>query len=145
MEDNNDNRLSYLRMIQDVIVRMASNSFAVKGLCGTLVGVLIALTIVIWKAEFPYLYLAILPPLFAFWMLDAFYLRQERLFRKLYDVVRTATPGSLAGQTFSMDTSQYTSQIRSLFTTLFSPSVLLFHGVIIVTIAVISIIKVFIR
>lgn len=45
-----------------------------------------------------------------FWCLDGYYLRQERLFRSLYDYVRTSETG---GTDYSMDTRPYASQARN--------------------------------
>ncbi len=78
-------KLEHLKMLQAVITRMASNSFMVKGWCVTLVSALLALSAK--DARFM-VFVAYLPVLM-FWWLDAFFLHQERLFRELYDHVRT--------------------------------------------------------
>jgi hypothetical protein len=69
---------SHLEMIQTTIARMSNHSFLLKGWSATLASGLLALT-----TEKDYL-LAFLPAI-AFWLLDAYFLRQERLFRGLYD------------------------------------------------------------
>jgi hypothetical protein len=98
---------------------MGSNSFLLKGWSVTLAAIL-ALT-----ANNPNVYLlavAILPAL-TFWGLDAYCLRQKRLFRKLYeDVIRGEVDA------YFMDTSRYRCSVDSWFKTLFSSSVLPFHG-----------------
>ena len=72
-------------MIQGVINRMASNSFMLKGWAVTLVAGIFALA----AKDADKLYFIIsYVPIFVFWGLDAFYLRQERLYRRLYDKVR---------------------------------------------------------
>jgi len=64
--------------IQGVINRMASNSFLMKGWAITLVSVTLLL-----KGENYQIYIAFIP-LITFWYLDAYFLRLERAYRKLY-------------------------------------------------------------
>lgn len=80
---------AHLQMIQDVITRMANNSFLLKGWAVTLVAGLFALGAASQGASWLG-FVALGPPL-AFWFLDAYYLQQERLFRKVYDKVRTSS------------------------------------------------------
>ena len=78
-------KIEHLRMIQNVISRMASNSFIVKGWAITTVSALYA---------FAYLNHEIIVLIFGvlficvFWYHDAFYLLQERRYCELYDKVR---------------------------------------------------------
>ena len=80
-----ENKHKHLEMIQGVINRMANNSFMLKGWAVTLVAGIFALASK--DAEKIYFLVAYVP-IVAFWGLDAYYLRQERLYRKLYDKVR---------------------------------------------------------
>jgi hypothetical protein len=130
MEDTDENRRAHLTQIQLVISRMAANSFLLKGWSVTLVAALFALASVDSRQEFAFL--ALLPAI-VFWGLDAYYLRQERLFRKLYDDIRAAPLGTLK-DTFSMDTSPYESKVRSLWATIRTPTVGVFHGAIVVAV-----------
>lgn len=70
-------------IIQDIIKRMASNSFLIKGWTVTLV-----VGTFLLKGEYYQMFFAFIP-LVAFWYLDAFFLRQEKLYRKLYKWVVT--------------------------------------------------------
>lgn len=72
-------------MIQGVINRMASNSFMLKGWAVTLVAGIFALAA---KDADKLYFIITYVPILVFWGLDAFYLRQERLYRMLYDKVR---------------------------------------------------------
>ncbi len=72
-------------MIQGIITRMASNSFALKGWAVTLVVAILGLT---WDGDSRAACLIALLPVVAFWGLDAYYLGLERRKRKLYDKVR---------------------------------------------------------
>jgi hypothetical protein len=75
-----------LAMIQAVISRMASNSFALKTLTVTLCAGVVALLGAVQKPNLIYV-LAALGPMAVFCWMDARYVRLERLFRHLYDDV----------------------------------------------------------
>ena len=79
-----EDRRKHLELIQAVITRLAGNSFAIKAWAVSLITVLAALA-----AKDGDLRLAVprLVPALCFWALDAYYLRQERLFRKLYEKI----------------------------------------------------------
>lgn len=82
-------QVKHLEMIQAVIARLGTDSFLVKGWAATLNTALFgfAITRTDWKLSL----LALVPSL-ALWGLDAYFLRAERLFRALYDAVRTSIP-----------------------------------------------------
>lgn len=88
-------------MIQAVISRMAGNSFQLRGWTVALVGALLAVSASETQVRFAVL--ALLPAI-AFWVLDAYYLRQEHLFRNLYDRIRTAPDVELSADPYSMST-----------------------------------------
>lgn len=86
-EDNSRSEVvEHLRMIQGIIGRLNSNSFAVKrfGLI-VFVGFLAILTSKIWLGApaFSLLFFVL-----ALWFLDGFYLWREKAFRRLYDSIR---------------------------------------------------------
>jgi|SRR5215211_5336557 len=124
--------MKHLEFIQTIVSRMGNNSFLIKGWSVTLVAAILALT-----ANNPNIYLlavAIFPAL-AFWGLDAYYLRQERLFRKLYkDVIRGEV------DIYLMETSDYKCRVDSWLKTFFSPSILPFHGIVTGVVVVIVVI-----
>lgn len=95
------NKDSHLQMIQGVIARMGQNSFSLKSWAVTLVAGLFALAA---AGSQPKVALLALPPLLTFWLLDAYYLRQESLYRMLFDEVRKRR-GS--GTDYSMDVSDF--------------------------------------
>lgn len=94
-------RIKHLEFIQATIARQATHAFSVKGWSLTVAGAIYAYTashLTWWMAI-----VALLPPV-AFAWLDAFYLRQERLFRELYrDAIRSGTTVAV----FDMDTRKY--------------------------------------
>jgi len=79
------NKIKHLEMIQGVISRMASNSFALKG--GTIALVSGIFVFASRMSNFQYFLVALIPVVF-FWILDSYYLQLERKYRKLYDFVR---------------------------------------------------------
>ena len=119
-----DKQLTHLGFIQAVIARMGANSFMLKGWSVTLVAALFALSAK--DAEHRFVLLAYFPVL-AFWCLDAFFLRQEKLFRALYDAVAAGTVGS---DRLSMDTSVVAANVDSAVKVFFSKTLLPFHGVV---------------
>lgn len=86
MADFSDDRRQHLAFIQDVITRMNSNSFSLKGLMITIIAALGALTVNDENKSTAVVYLAIaLLLVLIFWFLDAYYLKMERQYRMLYD------------------------------------------------------------
>ena len=121
----------HLEFIQGIINRMSGNSFALKGLAVTLVTVIIGISLSSNASPRPIL-LALLPAM-AFWALDAYYLWQERLFRELYEAARKSKKDS-----FSLDIAPYKKRVDSWPRVMFSLTLILFYGVLIVAILVAS-------
>ena len=94
-----ENKLKHLEMIQVIINRMSSNSFALKGWAVTLVAGIFALS---GKDTEKMYFLVAYIPIIIFWGLDAYYLLQERLYCTLYDAVRMIPDSEVD---FSMRTS----------------------------------------
>ena len=79
--------VKHLELIQGVVNRLGSNSLLLKGWSmAVLVGG--SLLMVRVRSEQPLLAITLLVPVLGFWLLDAYYLWQERLFRAEYDRVR---------------------------------------------------------
>ncbi len=131
-----DYRVEHLKMIQAVIARMAQTSFLVKGWSVTLVTAMLALSLRDSNRGFAVLALF---PAIVFWGLDAYYLRQERLFRKLYDSVRG--PSADAPAAFSMDTSQFNKMVMPWWCMLFASTVTPLHGMVALLIVIVSIVE----
>lgn len=131
-----DKKIKHLEMLQAIIQRMAGNSFMLKGWNVILVSALFALAVDSSKASL--VFLAYLPA-FVFWLLDGYFLHQERLFRKLYDKVRETDEDAID---FSMNTAPVAGQVSSWPCVMFSRTLLLFHGAIVLTITLIWLIPV---
>lgn len=127
-------KLKHLEMIQAIVSRIANNSFLIKGWCITLVSAIFALTLQSAKLEFVIVsYL----PIIMFWFLDAYFLRQERLFRKLYDKIRVAPENSID---FSMNTFEFVKDTPSWVRVGFSRTLFFFYGTLLVVASLAAII-----
>jgi len=129
-----DNKRAHLEMLQGVIARMSTNSFLLKGWSVLIVSALFALAAGDTNAMF--VYLAYFPAV-AFWVLDGYFLKQERLFRKLYDQVRVLDEGDID---FSMDTEPVDKDVVSWAGVAFSTTLLWFHGAVIGSVIVVMLV-----
>jgi hypothetical protein len=84
------NRIKHMEMIQAVVARLAGNSFLIKGWALTLTGAFLGFAV---NKNSSGLAAAAFLPITVFWALDAYYLRAERLFRVLFERVRTHSEG----------------------------------------------------
>ena len=113
----------HLEFIQNAIARMAENSFRLKGWTVLLVSALFAFFARFGETGYVFVVIA---PILAFWILDGFFLSQERLFRSLYDRVRSVD-GSATD--YSMDTGEFRSVPRNgWLNSAFSRTLLVFYG-----------------
>ncbi len=101
-------RLKHMEFIQGVVDRMARSSFQMKGWAVTLVSALFVLSA---SGLTPWVALVAFLPIICFWALDAYYLRQERLFRKLYEVAASESEDL---PPFSMDTRPWSVEVASV-------------------------------
>jgi hypothetical protein len=125
----------HLELIQNVVARMANNSFLLKGWTVTLVAALFALSA---RDSNPIFSILALFPALAFWGLDAFYLRQERLYRRLYEEICNAIDGeSMPVTPYSLNTAKVRKEVHSWWRTLWSPTILLIHGMTVMLILIV--------
>lgn len=117
-----ESKLKHLEFIQTTISRMAGNSFLLKAWTVTLVAGLFALAAK--DADRRYIILAYIPVL-VFWILDGFYVWQERLYRALYDEVRLKKAEDI---NFAMDTTCHQGGRNTWVRSTVSRTVLTFYG-----------------
>lgn len=124
-QPSHENLHKELDLIQDIIKRMAQNSFQVKA---WLIGILSALVVLESKAIFGqtaddhafsiqmnvFLFL----PIICFWYLDAFFLSTERLYRELYKWVVQNRPHTNA---YQYDLNTFTRTVGNETTHLLKP------------------------
>lgn len=126
MGANMEKKLKHLEFIQQAINRMASNLFLLKGWTVTLIAAMFALAAK--ESRDLYFLLAYFPTLM-FWLLDGYFLSQERRFRSLYEHVTKLDESAID---FSMDTQPFKgSPPRNKWShALFSPTLLIYYGVL---------------
>lgn len=116
-------KLKHLDMLQAIVTRMAQNSFLIKGWSITLVGALLGLAVKDGPAAM--VWVAMLTVL-AFWLLDGYYLQQERIFRRRFDQVRLKKPEDID---FSMALEPSSDKpVAGWIKTCFSMTLGVFHG-----------------
>lgn len=120
-----DKTIAHLGFIQGIVTRMGTNSFLLKGWSVTLVAAMFALAVK--DADKRFMLLSYFP-VFVFWVLDGFFLHQEKLFRKLYEEVAT---GRLSSDVLSLNTSAVRTNVPSILSVICSKTLLLFHGAIV--------------
>lgn len=129
-----EKKLKHLEFVQNVINRMANNSFIIKGWCITLVVALIALLEKenINKNYIPFSFI----PLLFFWFLDAFFLKTERQYRRLYAEVSKKDKKEID---FSMDITPYKECYgEALFSRTLLPFYLPLIGIVLVIIFIVK-------
>lgn len=132
----------HLEFVQNAISRMTQTSYLLKGWTVTLVAATFAVSISVASV---WLVATALFPTVAFALLDARYLREERLFRRLYDAVRRdrdkdCHEESDKVEAFSMDTQPYENDVKKMREIMLSVSILPFYGstALVIVIAVIA-------
>jgi hypothetical protein len=117
-------RLKHVEFIQAAIIRLGNNSFLIKGWALTLAAGFLALSSsrMSWEVA-----ASGVVPLLCFWFLDGYFLRQERLFRRLYDDARR--PDSSV-EVLSMNVAPYLSE-NPLRAAILSGTLVLFHGALV--------------
>lgn len=121
-----EKRIKHLEMIQEIVKRMAGNSFLLRGWSITLTAAISTLFFSTTSTETkPYLILTALFLIFVFWVLDAYYLSQERAYRKHYDEVRIKNENDID---FSMNVKKHLCGNDSWFSSMFSSVFLVFYG-----------------
>ncbi len=97
-------KLKHLEFIQNVITRMNTNSFQIKGWAITIVSATLALYASTKNECF--ILVGVFPSLI-FWFLDAYYLMQERKFWGLYNDVAGVSEKPIDSKPFTMRPDLY--------------------------------------
>ena len=98
--------MKHLELLQITIGRLGANSFLVKGWAMTVSGSLI--TVATGGAGWTAAVIALMTTS-GLWLLDTYYLEQERLFRSLYD--RSLTSDAPQVPPFSMDVERFAQPV----------------------------------
>lgn len=126
-----DELIKHLEFIQANIERMCHNSFQIKGWVVTIVSALLALYAN--SGNVIYFLIAIVPTVI-FWLLDTYYLQQERRFRGVYnDVVKSSSKVKHCKiKRFEMPIHKYKCGEYCYFNSLVSITILPLYGTIII-------------
>lgn len=131
-----ENKRKHLEFLQNVITRMNSNSFLLKGWTIALVSALFALAAKDANVNYVLVSYIAIP---VFWILDGFYISQERQYRDLYKEVAAKAEEAID---FSMDASKFNNEDRTWIAGTFSSTLNWFYGVsVAVTLTVMFLIK----
>jgi hypothetical protein len=135
-ESFEDQRVKHLELIQAVVGRLGTDGFLVKGWALTVAGAFLGFAIN--KSNWQLAVVALLPAT-AFWGLDAYFLRCERLFRCLYSKVRAKDQAiepffmGATGDRFVKLASQGSDgDVESWWNTVLSRTLVAFYGAILV-------------
>lgn len=120
--NNLERVVKHLEFIQGVVNRLGANAFLLKGWSMTVL-VAGAVLMVRLGSDQPLLALTLIIPVLGFWILDGYFLWQERLFRAEYDRVRQQDETD-----FSMNPSQHQGKPgHSWIATIFSVTLVVFY------------------
>ncbi len=118
-----ENKRKHLEFIQNIISRMAGNLFFLRGWTITLIAALLALFSKNNSPDYVFYFLIVL--ILVFWILDGYFLSQERSYRDLYNHVRKLKEEEID---FSMDISEYQKYKKNtLIYSMFSSTLLIFY------------------
>lgn len=125
MAESIEKKIKHLEFIQSVISRMNANSFLLRGWSVTLVSALFAFAAK--DSNINYILITyISTPLF--WILDSYYLSQERKYRDLYNVIRNKSEAQID---FDMNATVTDNEKNSWLSTTLSKTEILFYGALI--------------
>lgn len=124
-----EEKVRHLEMVQKIISRLANNSFLIKGWCITTTLAGIGFFLSNYNPITPFL---IFFSVTISWILDSYYLRQERLYRKLYEAVASIKSTGKT-YTYNMRITDFEDEVDDIPLTMISfPNVLLYTALLIV-------------
>lgn len=126
-------RIAHLTMLQSVILRMGSNSFALKALSATFGSAAVAIMASSDKPS-PYYAFAATVPILIFWLMDAQYLRYERAYRSLYEHVRKGEEID----DYSLEAKPFLADTTPVLKLAISWSVSWFYSAIIISLGIVA-------
>jgi len=127
-----EKKMKHLEMIQGIVNRLANNSFLLKGWSVTIVAGLLALSIAT-REKIALIYIAFLP-IFVFWILDGYFLWQERLFREVYKHVSKKDESQID---FDMNPTDFISGRNRWIPTIFSNTLIIFYLSLLITLGIV--------
>jgi len=124
----------HLEFIQAVITRMNANSFQIKAWTVTIVAAFLA---IYSSTKNNYFLLVPVVPVITFWLLDSYYLSQERKFRGLYNDVAGVTDNPQEIKPYEMRPDLYKEGKYTFTSSFFSVTILKMYAVMAVLLTVV--------
>ena len=113
-------------LVQNCISRMANNSFLLKGWSISLISVILA---IIYEKINPIQISLILDIIILyFWYLDAYFLREERKYRKLYEWIIKERPKNNK-RLYSLNAHRFDNKVDNIIDTMKSKTLKWFYGI----------------
>lgn len=123
-----ENKTQHREFVQNVITRMNTNSFQIKGMAITITSAFLAIYASNPK---PVFLILPVPILFLFWFLDAYYLQLERKFRGIYkDICDLNKEEKKTTKPFEMNPKLYKGGDYLFYKVLLSTSLIYFYLII---------------
>lgn len=116
-------------LIQNCIERMSKSSFLIKGWDLSILGIMTGFFL---KNKNIGLVVMVIIINTIFWWLDAYYLREERLYRAMYNDVLTKRNNGNYLDLYSLDNKKYVSKKQGLVRAMFSKTLIIMYGTIVV-------------
>lgn len=114
-------------LIQSCISRMANNSFQLKGWTIAIIAVVLALAEKTTNGAL--LSVIMLIPLLSFWYLDAFFLRTEKMYRKMYEWVLNRRKSNDDSYLYDLNPHRFDKDVESIWKVIWSITLRCFYGI----------------
>ncbi len=128
-----ENKRKHLELIQGVVNRLAGNSFAIKGWTAALVAAIFGLAVASSNRN-PSLFNIAFIPVLPLWILDAYFLWQERLYRVLYGHIREKNEEEID---YDMNATPFEGGRNTMFNSFISFTLVIFYFSLISTVVVV--------
>lgn len=124
-------------LIQSCINRMANNSFLLKGWGVSIIAVIVALS----PEEINKLVvmLTLIMVTISFWYLDAFFIRIEKLYRKMYEWILDKRRHGQREYQYDLNPHRFDKEVESIWKIMFSTTLKWFYGIIMLLIILIAV------
>jgi hypothetical protein len=129
-----EKKLKHLEFLQGIINRMANCSFLLKGWSVILVAALLALSAAT-QEKVAFISISLVP-IIIFWILDGYYLWQERLFQAVYDAIRTKAENEID---FKINPMDFVGGHNTWLSTIFSKTILLFYLSLLISMTLVAV------
>lgn len=124
-----DAKHKHLDFIQNIVSRLGNNGIQVKGWAVTLVSAILALAsskdVIVRQAMVQIAFL----PVLMFWLLDGYFIWQERLFRSLYNDIAKKDPDQID---YNLNIMPYQGGRNTWERSVFSKTLNFFYGALVV-------------